>query len=837
MTAAGLLAHSLRMTARDWRSGEVRLLAVSLAVAVAALSSVTFFVDRAQRALVRDAAMFMGGDLALDSDRPIAPSFADQAASLGLQLARTVTFPSMALSGSGGRSDRSVLAAVKAVSATYPLRGTLKLRSQGSDREQAAGGPRAASAWVDPQLLDSLQVAPGQSIRLGESTFVIAGVIASEPDRGVQFLSFAPRVMIGIDDLAATELVQPASRVRYHLLIAGNPEAVADFSGWLRPRLQRGQRLQSLQEGRPELHAALERARQFLTLVALLAAMLAAVAVATAARRFSERRIDSSAVMRCLGLRPRDLLALFVLQFGWIGAIGSLAGVLAGAALHMVIVGALSGLLPTRLPPLSLAPALQAYACGLILVAGFALAPVIRLRNVPPLRVLRRELAAWPGESALLVYAAALASFVGLMVWLARDLRLAAITAGGFAAAVALFAAAGWAGLRAVRSTRRLTLPLPAGASLALAALARRPAATVIQVVALALGLTALLVMAIVRTDLLRQWHAQIPPDAPNHFIINIQSDQVPAVAERLKQFGIADARLFPMVRGRLVAINRRAVDPARYAAERARGLIEREFNLSYAADPPDYNQVVQGRWFDAAAPELSIERGIAETLGVHLGDQLSFDVGGQIVQATATSVRELSWDSMKVNFFIIMSPALLQDLPQTFITAVHVPPQRADPTPQLVRELPNLTVIDTGVMLAQVRTVLDQVSRAAEFVFMFALVAGVLVLYAALSSMQDERAREAALVRAFGAVRRQLRQAQLAELTAIGAFAGLLAGLAANAIGWALAHHVLSFEYRFGPWPFAAGIVLGAAGAVAGGSLALRRVVATAPWVMLREV
>ena len=834
MTAGGLLVQSLRMTARDWRSGEVRLLAAALAVAVAALSSVAFFVDRAQRALERDAAMFIGGDLALDSDRPIDASIADQAAAFGLQLARTVTFPSMAINGV--RPDRSVLSAVKAVSATYPLRGALKLRAAAGDAA-AAGGPPAGSAWVDPQLLDALDGAPGQAIRLGESTFLVAGVIASEPDRGAQFLSFAPRVMIRLDDLAATELVQPGSRVMYHLLIAGDPAPVGDFARWLRPRLQRGQRLQSLQDGRPDLHAALERARQFLTLVALLASMLAAVAVATAARRFSQRRIDSCAVLRCLGLRPRDLMGLFALQFAWIGTIGSLAGVLAGSVLHVAIIRALGGLLPVQLPAASIWPALQAFACGLVLLGGFALAPVMRLRNVPPLRVLRRDLAAWPAEPAVFVYATALASFIGLLIWLSRDLRLAAVTGGGFAGAVVLFAAAAWAWLRLLRLIRRAPASLPAGASLALAALARRPSATIIQVVALALGLTALLVMAIVRTDLLHQWHAQIPPDAPNHFIINIQPDQVQAVAERLKQVGVPDAHLFPMVRGRLVAINRSPVDATRYAAERARGLIEREFNLSYAADPPDYNRIVQGRWFDPGAPELSIERGIAQTLGVRLGDQLSFDVGGQIVQATATSVRELSWDSMKVNFFIIMSPALLQGLPQTFITSIRVPAERADPTPQLVREFRNLTVIDTGVVLAQIRSVLDQVSRAVEFVFLFALAAGILVLYAALSSMQDERGREAALVRAFGAARRQLRRAQLAELSALGAVAGLLAGLGASVIGWLLAHQVLHFEYHFGPWPFAAGIVLGVACAVAGGSLALRRVVATPPWVILREI
>jgi putative ABC transport system permease protein len=834
VTLAGLLAQSLRMTARDWRSGEVRLLVAALAVAVAALSSVAFFVDRAQRALERDAAMFIGGDLALDSDRPIDASIRTGAVDAGLQVAESVTFPSMA--ASGAHSERSMLAAIKAVSSAYPLRGTMKLRGPSGDAA-AAGGPGPGAAWVDPQLLDSLDLAQGQGIRLGEATFRVGGVIASEPDRGAQFMSFAPRVMIRLDQLAATELVQPGSRVMYHLLVAGSPQAVARFSGWLRPRLQRGQRLQSLQEGRPELHAALERARQFLTLVALLAAMLAAVAVATAARRFSQRRIDSCAVLRCLGLRPRDLLALFALQFAWIGCIGSLAGVLAGSALHLVIVRTLAGLLPTQLPAASMAPALQAVACGLALLGGFALAPVMRLRAVPPLRVLRRDRVAWPDQPTAAVYAVAAATFALLLLWLSRDLRLAAITAGGFAGAGLVFAVAAWGWLAALRAVRRATAGLPAAASFALAALARRPSATIVQVVALAFGLTALLVMSMVRTDLLRQWRAQVPADAPNRFIINIQPDQVQPVAQRLKQLGVADAELFPMVRGRLVEINGAAVDASRYSVERARGLVEREFNLSYAADAPSYNQLVQGRWFAPAAPELSIERGIAETLGIHLGDSLGFDVAGENVRATVTSVRELSWDSMKVNFFVIMAPALLQDRPRTFITSIHVPTDRPDPTSALVREFRNLTVIDTGVILAQVRSVLDQVSRAVQFVFAFALAAGVLVLYAALSATQDERGHEAALVRAFGAARRQLWQAQLFELSALGATAGLLAGLAAGAIGWLLAHQVLHFEYRFGPGPLVAGVALGAASAIASGSLALRRVVATPPWVVLREI
>src|SRR5258706_5551632 len=724
MSPAALLSQSFRMTLRDWRSGEVRLLVVALAVAVAALSSVAFFVDRAQRALERDAAMFIGGDLALDSDRPIDPSIGTQAGELGLQVAQTVTFPSMAVSGL--HPERNVLTALKAVSSAYPLRGAIKLRGARGEIA-AAGGPEAGTAWVDPQLLDSLDLAAGQAIRLGESTFRVGGVIASEPDRGAQFMSFAPRVMIRLDELAATELVQPASRVMYHLLVAGGPQSVERFTSSLRPRLQRGQRLQSLQDGRPDLHAALERARQFLTLVALLAAMLAAVAVATAARRFSQRRIDSCAVLRCLGLRPRDLVGLFALQFAWVGCIGCVAVVLAGSALHLVIVRALTGLLPTQLPAASNVPALQAFACGWALLAGFALAPVMRLRGVPPLRVLRRDLAAWPDEPAALVYAIAAATFAGLLLWLSRDLRLAAVTAGGFAGAGLALAAGAWSWLGGLRALRRAAAGrVPAGASLAVAALVRRPSATIVQVVALSFGLTALLVMAMVRTDLLRQWRAQIPADAPNRFIINIQPDQVQAVAARLKEQGVADAQLFPMVRGRLVAINSNPVDPGRYRAERARGLIEREFNLSYAVEAPAYNRILQGRWFGRDAPELSIERGIAETLGVHVGDQLSFDVAGGI--------------------------------------------GRAPPTPR-------------------------------------------------------------------GGVRRGLMKGKFFILSALGAMAGLLAGLGASAIGWLLAHQVLHFEYRLAPWPVVGGIVLGAVSAVAGGSLALRRVIATPPWVVLREV
>ncbi len=832
-----LLAQSFRMTVRDARAGEVRLLCAALAVAVASLTSVGFFVDRAQRALQRDAAMFLGADLVLESDRPIEPSIRARAESLGLATAQTVTFPSMV--ASDAHADRSVLVAVKAVSPGYPLRGALSLR-RGQGSAAADGGPPKGGVWIDPQLRDALDL-PGEGdgarVHLGESVFTVAGVIAAEPDRGGQLVAFAPRVMIDLDDLAATGLVQPASRVSYRDLVSGEPVAVADFAGWLRPRLQRGQRVQTLEQGRPDLHAALERARQYLTLVALLAALLAAVAVATAARRFTQRRLDSCALLRCLGLQARELLALFALQFLWIGGAACLAGAVLGLGLHYAIVRTLAGLLPSALPAPSLAPAVQGLVCGMVLLAGFALPPVIRLRRVTPLRVLRRDRVAMPDPPTAAAYAFALASFVGLLIWLSADVRLALVTAAAFAGAAVVFAVVAWGWLQALAALRLAFPGLAPSVRFALAALGRRPWDTVLQITALSFGLCALLVMAVVRGDLLRQWHAQVPADAPNRFIINIQPDQAADVARRLRQLGIADATLYPMVRGRLVAVNGRPVDSARYEGDRARGLVEREFNLSYAAEPPGHNRIVQGRWFAADAAELSIEQGIARTLGIGLGDQLSFDVAGQVFQAACTSVRELSWDSMKVNFFIITSPALLQDRPQTYITSIYVPPGSADPAAPLVREFRNLTVIDTGVVLGQIRSLLDQVSRAVQVVFLFALLAGVLVLYAALSASQDERRHEAGLLRALGATRSRLWRAQIVELAAIGATAGTLAGIGAGAIGALLAHQVLHFDYALTPGTWIDGALLGIACALAGGTLALRRVVATPPAQVLREL
>jgi putative ABC transport system permease protein len=833
VTLIPLLKQALRMSLRDWRAGELRLLAAALVVAVAAVTSVGFLVDRIQRGLERDATQLLGADLVVSSDTPLDPALYERAQQAGLATASTIVFPSMAFADTD--ADRNVLAAVKAVSPGYPLRGHLRIAPHPGAADVATDQvPARGEVWVDSQLLHALGAAPGDQLRLGESGFRIASVIAVEPDRGTQFINFAPRVMLHIDDLPATELITTGSRVTYRLLVAGDGSALSSFASAVQARLQRGQHIETLDGGRPEMQRTIERAERFLALVALLAAMIAAVAVAAAARRFSLRHLDSCAMMRCLGLAQVDIFRLFALEFLLVGMVACVVGTLAGYLFHFALLDMLGGLIRTSLPQPSLAPALQGFACGLVLLLGFALPPLVQLRQVPPLRVLRKDIGLPTGRVAL-GYLAGLGGFFALLLWTSNDLRIGALTAGGFLIGVALFALVSWLALLALRPMRAMTGRLGISWRFAIAAVQRRPVATVVQLVSLAVGLMALLLLTVTRTDLVNAWRSAAPPDAPNRFVVNIQPDQAAAVESRLAAAGI-DVPLHPMVRGRLVQINERSIGPANFNSERAQRLVDREFNLSYAVEEPTHNRITAGRWFAEDSAELSIEEGIAATLGIGLDDRLTFQIAGERVTASVTSLRKVNWDSMRANFFVIMPPGLLGDKPASFITAFHLPEGQAPFAGELLREFPNITIIDTTAVFRQVQAVIDQVVSAVEFLFVFTLAAGVLVLYSALASSRDERVREAGLLRALGASRRQLSRAHLAELLCIGSLAGLLAAGGASAIGWTLARYGFDFDYAISPWVFAAGISSGAAAALVGGWFGLRGVLQTPPLATLRD-
>ena len=842
-----MLIQSIRMTARDWRAGELRFLLVALTIAVASLSAVGFFIDRMRSSLERDAHQLLGADLLVNADVPMRAEWRDEARKRGLLLADTVTFPSMAQAGEGEQS-LAQLASVKAVSEGYPLRGQLKITTSveaaGAGRGDKTGAtPAPGTVWVDANVLTGLKTRIGASITLGDKRFTITQLIAAEPDRGPSFVNFAPRVMLPLADLAATGLTDSGARVTYRMQVAAPSNndlaGVSQYEQWLKARIAaaavKGVRIESLENGRPEMRATLDRADRFLSLVGLLSAMLAAVAVAMAARRFMLRHLDACAMLRCLGLSQNQVSALYLIEFVLVGLAGSVLGVLVGFGAHYVLLELIGKILSTDLPPVSPLPALQGIASGMLLLVGFALPPVLQLRNVPHNRVLRREQTA-PRALALATYGFGVCAFVALLLWQAGDPKLALLTALGFLAGFGLFALAGWLG---IVSLKRLRGAIDGQSwRFAVTALQRRPGATIVQVVSLSLGLMALLLLTVVRGDLMGAWRSATPADAPNRFIINIQPDQTAALAQRLAGARVGDAVLYPMIRGRLTAVNGVPVTAATYPAEDARRLAEREFNLSSMKQMQSSNQIVAGTWFadQPGQPEASVEQGIAKTLGIKLGDTMRFDIAGQVVQARVTSLRKLEWGSMRANFFVIINPQAMKDMPQTFMTAFHLPPADTTLANTLTREFPNLTVIDVSGIISQLQEVLEQVVTAVEFLFLFTLASGVLVLYAALMGSQDERTRESGLLRALGATRKQLSRAQWIEFALVGGLSGLLAASGAAALGWALATYQFKFAWSFSPGVWLAGLAVGIVCAIGGGWLGLRNVLKQPVLQTLRE-
>ncbi|MDE2612688.1 MAG: ABC transporter permease [Burkholderiales bacterium] len=830
-----VLVLARRQLLRDLRAGELRLLALAVLLAVTALTAVGFFADRLTSGLERGARQLLGGDAVVASDQPTPPELEAHARALGLAVASNANFPSMARA-SDARGGASRLVAVKAVSDNYPLRGRLTLAAgPGAPEQSVAAAPRRGEVWVDRGVLDALGLAVGDTLLLGDAGFRITHVIVVEPDRGAGFSSFAPRVMLAAADLAATGLVQPASRVTYRLAVASPRQdavgdaTVRDFVRWTEQRIKavplRGVRVESLDSGRPEMRQTLERADKFLNLVALLAALLAAVAVGIAARDFAERHLDDCAMLRVLGLAQRRIAGAYALEFGAVGLAASAAGVALGLLLHEVFVALLAGLIGVDLPPPGVLPALLGLGVGLTLLVAFGLPPVLQLARVPPLRVIRRDVGALQASS-LGVLAFGGAGFVGLLLALASDLRLGLVTVGGFAGATLLFAVLAYA---AVRLLRRVVPHSRAPRWLVLATrqLTARPAFAVLQVSALAVGLLALVLLVLLRTDLISSWRKATPPDAPNRFVINLQPEQGAAFRARLAEAGVTSYDWYPMIRGRLVAVDGRPVTSASYGDERAARLVEREFNLSHDATLPPTNQVVAGRWTPDEAGAISLEEGLATTLGLKIGDRLTFDIAGQTMQARVTSLRRVDWGSFRVNFFAMFPVAALPGLPVTYISAFRAPDASRAPgfDNALTRQFPNITDVDVSASLAQVQQVLDQVIRAVEFLFGFTLAAGLVVLFAAVSATREARAREFAIMRAMGAGSGLLAQVQRAELLGVGALAGVLASTAAVALGWLLARYAFEFAWRPSPWVPLAGVVGGALLALAAGWWGLRGV------------
>ena len=830
---------------RDLRAGELRLLIVAVTLAVASLTAVGFFADRLNGGLQRDALQLLGGDAVVRSDGLTPEAFIAKAKALGLKGASTVTFPTMARARDedGGASK---LVAFKGVPPGYPLRGSMKV----ADSTESAGLqtrdiPEPGTAWADASLLDALGLKPGQRLLLGESSFKVTRIIVQEPDRGAGFLSFSPRVMINQADVAATGLIQPASRTNYRFAVAGDDKDVKAYVTWATDELKkpgaqsdlRGVRLESLESGSPEMRQTLDRAEKFLNLVALLAALLSAVAVAIVARSFAAKHLDDCAMLRVLGQPQRTIALAYTFEFVLAGLIASALGVALGFAVHYGFVLLLAGLVSSALPAATFWPVAFGMGMGLTLLIAFGLPPVLQLASVPPLRVIRRDVGNLKPAS-LLVLGVGVAGFAALLLAASSDLKLGLIAVGGFLGAALVFAVASYIAVKLLRASVNES-SAPRWLVLATRQLSARPAYAVVQTSALAVGLLALMLLVLLRTDLISSWRKATPPDAPNRFVINVQPEQGDAFQQALRAGGVKKFDWYPMIRGRLVAVNGKPVTPDDFEDDRAKRLLDRDFNLSNSSQQPSYNQVVAGRWTAGEKDAISVEEGLAKTLGLKLGDSLRFDIAGQTSEAKITSLRKVDWGSMHVNFFVMYPVAqLAAEVPVSFISAFRAPEAAPQATngqarPQsfdnaLVKAFPNITNVDMSSTLAQVQRVLDQVIRAVEFLFGFTLAAGLVVLFAAITATREERAHEFAIMRAVGARASLLRQVQRAELAGVGLLAGFLASLVAQAVGWALARYVFDFSWT-GSWTVPVfGSLAGALLALAAGWWGLRSVLNT---------
>ncbi|MFC4729623.1 ABC transporter permease [Coralloluteibacterium thermophilus] len=825
--------YAFRSLRREFAHGDLLTVFAALVLGVAVMTAVGTLVNRVELALTRSGAEVIGGDFGVRGRQAPDPAWAEEARRRGLDTARMVEFPSVVFAG-----EASQLAEIKGVDAGYPLRGTLLVATDRSGLDpQPARAPAVGEAYADARLLATLGVDVGDTLEFGDGTLRIAGLLHTEPDAGGDFLQLAPRLMVALEDVQRSELLGPGSRASQRLMVAGEPAAVADFRAWVQPQAQ-GFRMVSLADAQRQVSLAFERAGRFLALAALLAVLLAGVATALAANRFALRRTDTVAVLRCLGARQNQILSALALQLLMLAVPACLVGIGLGLAAQAGLVEALGSLLPARLPLPNAAPALAGAAIGVVLLIGFALPPLVRLRGVPPMRVLNRSYAALPPTSAL-VYLAALAASAGLAVYAVRDATLALWVLLGLAA---LALASGAVGALLLWALRHLQGRLRGAARLGLASLLRRRGLGVLQLVGLSLSLCALLLLAGIGPALLNQWQARLPADAPNYFLMNVQPDQREAVVERLQALGVSQAQVEPFSTGRLATINgeppvRRDDDGAPDPDRGGDGGSDRPLNFSWRTSFPPANTLVAGAFWDAdsTAPEASVEAGFAERYGLGLGDRLGIRVGERTLEFTVTNIREAQWDSFQVNFFVVLNAGAVGEAAYSLISSFHLPPERSTELAALSRSFPNITLIDIDAILARVRDVMERVGQAVQLVLGFSLAAGLLVLMAALQSTAAERRFESAVLRTLGARRRQLAAAVTVEFATLGGLAALLAIFGAVLTGEILARRAFEMPLAM-PWPVllttaAAGLLL----SVLAGRLGTRRILRTPPARALR--
>lgn len=826
------LRFALGALPRDLRIHEMRVVTAALVVSVAAISAVGFFIDRVEGAMERQATALLGADIVLESDHPVEQRFIDRAEEEGLRIAFTVSFPSVLVVG-----DETQLVQVKAVTDNYPLRGKAYIADKPfAEGRQAQDIPDPGSVWLDPRLFPRLGLEVGERMELGKMQPHIAAVLVSEPDREGSLFSLAPRVMMNRADLEATGLISPGSRVEHRLLLAGPVEAMDRYRQWLSAQPTPNLEIEDVRRGRPAMGRALDRASVFLGLAAIMAVILAGGAIAVAVHSFSAREADVSALLRCFGASQRLVIVSLLLRLLFIGLLGSAIGVGVGWIAQAGLVGLVGDWFDTDLPAPSVMPVFVGLLTGLVTLTGFGLVPALRVRRVPVMRVLQQSHAP-PEPSVFAAIVVALVAVAALIVYQANDLELAGNVLAG---TVGMLVVLGLAAIGLVALVRRFHGDRVCGWRFGLASLARRPQTSSVQLVGFGLGLLALLLLAVVRHDVLDAWQRDLPEDTPNQFMINVQPADVEDIEQRLAANDIDVDGFHPMTRARLIEINGQPPDVVQgddpeedFDQDQGR----RSVNMSWAAEPRADNPIMQGEWWpgDDNVAEFSVEHGFAERMGIQLGDELLFRIGGEEITGAVSNFREVNWDSFKVNFFVIASPSLLTDMPSTWITSFWLPPGKHEAIAALLRDYPGVTVLDVGQILDQVRNVIEQGTRAVEYVFAFSLLAGLIVLIAAVQASRDQRRTEIAILRTHGASRKRVRTMLAAEFATLGALAGSIAAAGALITGWAITTRVLDLPYHFNPEILLIGIGGGALGIAIAGLLATRHLLAERPLAVLR--
>jgi putative ABC transport system permease protein len=829
LRSSATLVLAWRLLVRDWRAGELAVLATALLVAVTAMTGVAFLTDRVGQAVELRAAESLAADLRLASTRPISDAYETLAAAGDMRTANITSMPSVVFAG-----DSSTLAAVRAVTDGYPLRGRLKTSQRLLGEITVTDTiPAPGEAWGSPRLLARLGVDAGAMVEVGATTVRLTRVLDFRPDEGWSFVDLAPTLLINEADLDATQLIQPGSRVAYRMLFAGDRGAVDAFKDRLEAQLADGERLSDIRDTNPQIRSSMERAGRFLNLASLVSVLLAAVAVAMAARRYSHRHRDRIALMKCMGASQATIMRSNAWQLLLLALGGGLLGSLLGFLAQLGLAWLMRDLIGAALPAPGLSPAVLGMVTALCILAGFALPDLAQMGKTPPLRVLRHDLDPPPLRYGI-GWLAGVAAVLALLLWIMRDARLVLTIFGGATVTFLALGAAGWLLVRSLRSFRGA-----AGVAwrYGLANIARRGRESVVQVVAFGLGLMVLLLLSTVRTDLMDTWRQSLPENAPNQFLINIQPHEVETMKDFLRQQGLDEPRFVPLVRARMTAINGEDVTQITFEDPQGEQWARRDANLSWAGELQSDNRIVAGRFWEAApeAAEVSVEQDFGQELGLVLGDRVSFDIAGEGVSATVTSFRTVEWDSFSPNFFMVFSPGVLDAYPATYITSLHVDDERREAVLDLMRNFPSVTAIDLDAVLGQVRDVMDKAALAVQAVFVFTLLAGLTVLWAAVQATRDERRYESAMLRTFGATRNRVLGGVATEFLAIGLLAGVLAASGATLAGFLIAENLFGLAYSFSPALWLAGPLLGMAFVGLSGMTATWRVITHAPVSVLR--